>query len=122
MNDQPKLLSAAPVLPALDMRVSVAFYVEKLGFRVDFDYGNYVGLERDGVALHLVLADEHVTGEHAGLCVIYVRGVESLYAHCAAQGIVHPNGALEEKPWGVKEFVVLDPVNTGLRIMEVLPE
>lgn len=122
MDDQTKLLSAAPVLPALDVRTSTAFYVEKLGFAVSFDYGNYVGMERDGVALHLTLADEHVTGEHAGLCVIYVRDIDSLYARCQAQGIVHPNGPLEVKPWGVREFVVLDPVNTGLRFMERLSE
>jgi hypothetical protein len=26
----------------------------------------------------------------------------------AASGIVHPNGALQQQPWGFKEFAVLD--------------
>ena len=26
-----------------------------------------------------------------------------------AAGIVHPNGALADKPWGTREFAILDP-------------
>jgi hypothetical protein len=37
-----------------------------------------------------------------------VRGIDELHAHCQAEDIVHPNAPLEEKPWGMREFSVID--------------
>ena len=39
-----------------------------------------------------------------------VKGIEALYAEYQKRGgKVHPNGPLEEKPWGTKEFGAIDP-------------
>jgi uncharacterized glyoxalase superfamily protein PhnB len=37
-----------------------------------------------------------------------VRGIDPLYEHCQIEGIVHPNAPLQEKPWGFREFSVID--------------
>jgi uncharacterized glyoxalase superfamily protein PhnB len=45
---------------------------------------------------------------------IYVRtdDVDQLYNKMIAVGIpIHPNGPLETKPWGQREFSLLDPDN-----------
>ena len=41
---------------------------------------------------------------------IAVKGIEELYAEYQKHGgIVHPNGPLQTKPWGTKEFGAIDP-------------
>jgi len=41
---------------------------------------------------------------------IAVKGIEDLYAEYQKRGgIVHPNGPLQTKPWGTKEFGAIDP-------------
>jgi uncharacterized glyoxalase superfamily protein PhnB len=37
-----------------------------------------------------------------------VRGIDPLYEHGKTDGIVHPNDPLQEKPWGFREFSVID--------------
>jgi uncharacterized glyoxalase superfamily protein PhnB len=44
-----------------------------------------------------------------------VDDVDALYAELKKhKNVIHPNGALETKPWGTREFGVLDP--TGVCI------
>jgi uncharacterized glyoxalase superfamily protein PhnB len=39
---------------------------------------------------------------------IRVEGIDELYERCRVEQIVHPNAPLEEKPWGAREFAVVD--------------
>jgi uncharacterized glyoxalase superfamily protein PhnB len=39
-----------------------------------------------------------------------VKGIEAMYAEFQKRGgKVHPNGPLQTKPWGTKEFGTIDP-------------
>lgn len=41
---------------------------------------------------------------------IAVAGIEDLYAEYQKRGgKVHPNGPLQRKPWGTREFAAIDP-------------
>lgn len=102
-----RLLAAIPKLASLDIERSLAFF-EALGFRRGGAYPDYGIVERDGVQIHFWLCDDaRIPKETA--CRIAVEGIETLYAAYAARGIIHPNGALALKPWGVREFSILDP-------------
>lgn len=102
------LKRAIPLLASLDLDRTLAFYVEKLGFDVEvFHVDDAAGVERDGVQIHFWLCDERQIAENTS-CRIDVEGIESLYAELLPQGVVHPNGSLEDKPWGFREFAVLD--------------
>ena len=37
-----------------------------------------------------------------------MTGVDELYAEMQSQNLVHPKAPLENKPWGAREFGVLD--------------
>ncbi len=112
-----KLIGIAPQFLVLNLRAACAFYVEKLGFRTAFTYGDfYAAVERDGIVIHLKLADEPDPGrqvkqrdEHLDV-YITVDDVATLYAEYQSRGVefAHP---LEVKPWGMREFVVWD--NSG---------
>lgn len=102
-----RLLAAIPKLASLDIERSVSFF-ESLGFRRHGDYPDYGIVERDGVQIHYWLcSDARIPKETA--CRITVEGIEALYGTYAAHGVIHPNGALATKPWGVREFSILDP-------------
>ncbi len=117
-----ELLQAVPVLLTLDSSLdeTVRFYTEKLGFALAFRYAQYAAFERQQIMLHVAYGGAAFTRESAGSCYIYVRGLDALYAEYQAQGVVHPNGRLEAKSWGVKEFVALDNNNNALRFGEVV--
>ena len=113
------LLSAIPVLPTLDLAESLAFYRERLGFVVTFHYDDYAGLQRDGVQVHLWLCQDPELPKDTS-CRFQVSGIDELYQAYHAQGVIHPNGALETKPWGFREFTALDGDGNGLVFAEPL--
>jgi catechol 2,3-dioxygenase-like lactoylglutathione lyase family enzyme len=105
----PTLERAAPVLASLDIERSIAFWCSRLGFsKVYVDPGVWGIVARDSVQVHFwPCADRHIAENTS--CRIYVTGIDDLHAEAAAQGIVHPNAPLSDKPWGSREFGVLDP-------------
>jgi len=105
----PALLAATPILPSLDIARTVAFYCAKLGFEeVHSAPREYAIVERGPVELHFWYTEDVALPKASG-CRIQVIGIDALHAHCEAAGIVHPNGALAERPWGTREFAILDP-------------
>ena len=102
---------AVPMLPARDVDATVTFFESVLGFRRDFARGEpteHAGMKRDGAEIHFFRCDDPRALETAG-CRIRVDGIDSLYARCVNRGVVHPDGKLAPKPWGSREFAMLDP-------------
>jgi hypothetical protein len=48
-----------------------------------------------------------------------VRYIEPLYEEYKASWVIHPNGLLETKPWGTKEFTILDLDKNAITFVEV---
>jgi catechol 2,3-dioxygenase-like lactoylglutathione lyase family enzyme len=106
----------APQFLVRDLDAACGFYRDKLGFNIDFVYGEpafYAGVVRDGITLHLKHTDEpepsrqfKAQGEHLDIYV-YTDDVDSLYdEYCTNEvSIMKP---LIEEPWGTKEFAIQD--------------
>ncbi len=109
----------APVLPAQNIADTVEFYIQKMGFEARYQDEGYAIVVRSGVQLNFWQCDDRYIAKNTA-CYVYVQGIETLYAAYQAQGIIHPNGALEVKPWGVKEFTVLDHNGCAIRFGERL--
>ena len=110
------LLKGIPVLPVEDFGATLSFYKDKLGFAETFRDNNeapgYVGLKRDDVELHLtsVPGDLARTVAEQTMARFTVKDLDGLYAEYEKhENVIHPNGKLAEKPWGTREFGVLDP-------------
>jgi len=101
-----RLISAIPKLASLDIARSLSFF-ERLGFCSRFSSPSYGVAERDGVAIHFWRCSDPRIPNETG-CRIIVEGIDELHATYAALDVVHPNGQLEAKPWGVREFSILD--------------
>jgi len=107
-DSKPILKWAAPVLASLDIERTISFYCSRLGFaRVYADPGVWAIVSRDDVYIHFWACSEKHIAENTS-CRIYVTGVEGLYDEMQAQGVVHRNAPLQDKPWGAREFGVLD--------------
>lgn len=105
-----KMLRAVPVLPSTDVAASLAFMRDSLGFECWSwdDPPIYGGAARDGAELHFSATDRKEVCEWTS-CRVDVDDVAAIYALAKAAGCVHPNGDLDDKPWGIREFAVLDP-------------
>lgn len=107
-GSRPTLTHAAPILASSDIARTVRFYRERLGFtEVYMDPDKWGIVARDRVQIHFWHCTDRAIAENTA-CRIYVRGVDALYAEIEPHGIVHSNARLTTKPWGAREFGVLD--------------
>jgi len=105
----PILTSSEPVLASLDIERTVSFYCTRLGFsRVYIDPGVWGIVSRDSVQIHFWPCPDKSIAENTS-CRVYVNGIDALFAELQPQGVVHPKTPLAQKPWGSREFGVLDP-------------
>ena len=111
---------AIPILPSRSVNDTLAFY-RRLGFDGEIHgFGDYAILRRGSVELHFFTHKELRPAEsHAG-CYIRVGDVESLYRAFASADLprkgIPRQDVLEDKPWGMREFAIVDPDGNLLRI------
>lgn len=108
-----------PVLPVRDMVASLRYYVEKLGFQIDFadDQHNpmYAGITRDGVEIHLQWHDASNWSQmNASSLRFVIQEIEALYDEYKTKDVFHKNTSLKETAWGTREFAFFDPDMNGL--------
>ena len=123
MNQQTFLNSINPLIPGgEDLEKTVAFYEQQLGFKRIHQEGDpiYMAIvKRDSAQIFLLKNGDKHLAEGTSLR-INVNHIEELYAEFRAKDrdLIHPNGKLETKPWGMKEFVVLDLAGVCLTFCE----
>lgn len=118
----PKLCSTVPVLASLDILRTIDFYVSKLGFEKVYAEPKQYGIAtRDDISLHFWSCDDPKLPENTS-CRVRVEGIEELHAELSPHGIVHPNAPLEDKPWGAREFAIVDCDGNLVTFSEPLPE
>ena len=109
MSTTTQFISATPALASLDIERSVEFFCSNLGFsKVFCEQGAYGIVSRGPVHIHFWACTDRNIAENTS-CRVRVQGVEGMFSTCSDFGIVHPNAPLQTKPWGTKEFAVLDP-------------
>lgn len=88
------------------------FYVSQLGFQ-EFggaDFANYLMLKKEDIQIHFFAFEELDPETNYGQVYIRTDDIDKLYQTLLDNKTkIHPNGHLEIKPWGQKEFSLLDP-------------
>jgi hypothetical protein len=74
-------------------------------------------IKRDAIEIFLFKNDDRHVSEQTAFR-IHVAHIEALYEEYQAKDVIHPNGRLDEKPWGTKEFGVLDPTGVCITFYE----
>jgi catechol 2,3-dioxygenase-like lactoylglutathione lyase family enzyme len=118
---------AIPTLPCRSVSTAAEFY-HQLGFQGGpHEFNNEYGIFRRGaVELHFFTHRELVPAESSAGCYIRVLDVESFYKACSAVGLPSSGipriDRLEDKPWGLREFSIVDPEGNLLRIGQIIQE
>jgi uncharacterized glyoxalase superfamily protein PhnB len=127
MTDESRQATPRPILNSIEAQLFVAnlksscdFYTDKLGFAVEFTYGDppfYGQVRRDNARLNLRLVCEPVfvegvrEREHllsASITVATANEIKQLFLSYQAAGVSF-HQALKKEPWGARTFVVIDP-------------
>ena len=106
-----------PKLPMRDKNVTREFYTNKLGFNEfgSADFDGYLMMEKDRIQIHFFEFKALDPKENYGQVYIRTDNIDNLYQSLLDNKTrIHPNGQLEIKSWGQKEFSVLDPDNNLL--------
>lgn len=115
-----------PILRIFDEAKAREFYVDFLGFKVDWEHRFEpemplcMQVSRAGLTLHL--------SEHHGDCTpgstVFVRmaGVEDFHEEVSAKQYGYLRPGVETAPWHAKVMEVTDPFGNRIRFNEDLPE
>jgi catechol 2,3-dioxygenase-like lactoylglutathione lyase family enzyme len=104
------LTAVNPKLPMRDKNITNDFYINNLGFEQVADYADYLILRKDSVEMHFFAFAGLNPDENYGQVYIRTDDIDSFYESLLARNVsIHPAGGLQPKPWGQKEFSMLDP-------------
>lgn len=109
-----RLTGIAPQFLVDDLDRAIAYYVDRLGFELDFVYQSfYASVTRDGFAIHLkhgsqLTAEKEHRRQNEHLdAYISVSGIRDLFRELETRGarIIKP---LEQRPWACLDLYVED--------------
>jgi hypothetical protein len=125
-DPRPELTDIAiPILPSRSVNDTLAFF-RRLGFdgKIWGEPYSYGILRRGTVELHFFTQEDLRPAESASGCYIRVSDVETIYQAFALAGLpregIPRQDSLEDKPWGMREFAIVDPDGNLLRIGQPL--
>ncbi|MDF1798427.1 MAG: glyoxalase superfamily protein [Planctomycetota bacterium] len=114
----PGFAAPVPILRSFDEAKARAFYLDFLGFRVDWEHRFapnmplYMQVSRGGCVLHL--------SEHHGDCSpgaglrIEVPDLDALHREVSAKDYQGANPGIEDQPWGTRDMTITDPSGNRL--------
>ncbi|SFO87697.1 Glyoxalase/Bleomycin resistance protein/Dioxygenase superfamily protein [Chitinophaga sp. YR627] len=105
-----KALSCTTVFHVSDVRLSLQYYTEILGFAEDFILGDYAGLYYDHILIHLCGPQNQGIKKMPGntLLCIECDEVDRFHGILSARGALILN-APEDRIYGLRDFAVNDP-------------
>jgi len=114
MSDSPQIVQAVPQIPAEDVQANIDFYVQKLGFELDFAIDGYAGVKRDGALIHIYHHADRGLAEMT-MYRIVVTGVHALAETFQKHGV---KCEVKQQPWGTLDLAVIDTAGNCLTFYE----
>ena len=110
---------AIPVLPAQNLQKAIEFY-GNLGFQPAAEFENYAIVCRGSLEIHLSLLPTIVPTESYAECYLRVTNIDELFQEFTQLSLpvtgIPRIGTLENQPWGMREFYLIDLSGNLLRI------
>ena len=119
-----RALSTVPILRIFDLKRALEFYVDYLGFGVDWehqfdtDLPKYLQISRGGLVLHLT--EHHGDGTPGSAVLVRVAGLEAFHAELEAKDYKYAKPRLEPSGSGSLTMQLQDPFGNRLRLDEDL--
>jgi len=111
----------APVLRIFDEAKAKEFYLDFLGFSLQFehrfgdDFPLYAGVARDGLVLHL--SGHHGDATPGAAVFVRVAGIDAYHREIRATSYPNMRPGIEEQPWG-RVMSVTDPFQNRIHFCE----
>jgi uncharacterized glyoxalase superfamily protein PhnB len=118
----PATFHAIPIFRIFDVAKAKEFYVDFLGFRVDWEHRFdetaplYMQMSRDGLLLHL--SEHHGDACPGSTAVGQTTGLEAYHREITAKGYRFMRPGIEVAPWNARVMEVIDPFGNRLRFNE----
>lgn len=118
------LKRTVPVLRMFDVAKAREFYLDYLGFAVDFEHRFhdgaplFMGISRGDVSLFL--SEHHGDGSPGLHVTVEVDGLDELHAELREKKYMYMNPGIKTQEWGTRELVVYDPFNNRVCFQEPL--
>ncbi len=116
-----QITETCPIFRSFDESKARAFYLDWLGFKVQFEHRFhpgaplYMGIQRGGLVLHL--SEHHGDATPGSITFVRMRAVKALHEEIMARPYANNRPGLEDAPWGLT-FEVIDPFGNRLRFAE----
>jgi catechol 2,3-dioxygenase-like lactoylglutathione lyase family enzyme len=114
------IIAAEPELFVADIKASLDFFTQKLGFSIAFTYGEppfYAQVRRDGARLNLKCMDRPVIDPalreqeellSAAMTVAAADEIKQLFLEFQSANVTFFQ-TLKKQPWGARNFIIKDP-------------
>jgi catechol 2,3-dioxygenase-like lactoylglutathione lyase family enzyme len=121
-----EFFATIPVIRMFDVGKAKEFYVDFLGFKIDWEgyiregAPLYMQLSRDGLTLHL--SEHHGDAAPGGTTLVRTTGIEKFHAELLRKAYKYNRPSLDTAPYGAKVMYTIDPFGNRLRFEEEIPE
>jgi catechol 2,3-dioxygenase-like lactoylglutathione lyase family enzyme len=118
----PRLASAIPILRIFSVEKAKEFYVDFLGFKIDWehrfgdDFPLYAQISRSEIVLHL--SEHHGDASPGSTVFVWMRGIVAYHRELLAKDYRYNKPGLEDAPWDARVMQVSDPFGNRLRFSE----
>jgi catechol 2,3-dioxygenase-like lactoylglutathione lyase family enzyme len=111
-----------PTLRMFDIEKTRDFYLDFLGFKVDFEHRFhegaplFMGVSRGSARLYL--SQHHGDGSPGVHVTVEMKGVDAYHAEISVKPYAFYNPAVRETPWGSRDMNVIDPAGNQVNFSE----
>lgn len=101
--------------------VTADYYIHQLGFSMvgSGDFEGYLMIKKDNIEIHFFEHKALLPEENHGQVYIRCKNIDGVHQALLDKKVnIHPNGNLGTRPWGQREFSLLDPDNNLLTFGE----
>ncbi|HTL31622.1 MAG TPA: glyoxalase superfamily protein [Kofleriaceae bacterium] len=115
-----------PILRSFDEGKAREFYIDWLGFKVDFEHRFepglplYMGISRGGCVLHI--SEHHGDATPGSAIRIRVDELEAFHAELQSRPYKNYRPGLQDQEWGSREMTVQDGAGNKLIFYKDLPK
>ncbi|NNL90137.1 MAG: VOC family protein [Marinicaulis sp.] len=109
------------ILPIDDGEAAKKFYVDGLGFTVEFEarhepgFPAHIGIRSGDLFMHI---SEHGKGQEPGEVYVFVDDIEAWHQRCLKNN-VPVSQPPEKRPWGNTEMNLNDPYGNLLHVTQI---
>jgi catechol 2,3-dioxygenase-like lactoylglutathione lyase family enzyme len=112
----PKFEAVTPRLPVTDVDEALDFYCRQMGFQLGWKWGSpvsHANVCRDTISLDLIV---HPSKCGTAMAYIQLKGVDAYFTELKSRDVTL--GDLADRPYGMRDFEVVDPSGNRLAFGE----